>query len=75
MPIDVGNINVNIDSELSERVSELLNIIREIQELIEGMPSGIDYEVDPNNESPEDATAHTAGLIWKRCQEALGKSG
>jgi hypothetical protein len=31
----------------------------------EQVPSGVDYDADPNNSSPEDMTAHLAGLAIK----------
>ena len=55
---------------LLEQITQLRDTITEIQKLIEDIPSGVDYDADPENASPEDATAHTAGLIWKACQEA-----
>ena len=43
-------------------------LIEAILDLLEHFPSGIDYEADPDNQSPEDMTAHTAGLIWQLCE-------
>ena len=39
--------------------------MRDIRNLIKQLPSGIDEEADPENESPEDAVAHIGGLIWQ----------
>lgn len=43
-------------------------LIEAIMVLLGHLPSGIDYEADPDNQSPEDMTAHTAGLIWQLCE-------
>lgn len=51
-------------------ISKLRLMLRDIERLCEQFPSGIDFDADPENQSPADATAHTAGLIWKACQEA-----
>ena len=52
----------------SERISELELAIDEIAELIQQLPPGVDYEADAGDTSPEDATAHIGGLIWKICE-------
>lgn len=44
--------------------------IRKSLELLENLPSGIDYEADTNNVSPDDMTAHIAGLIWQQLKSA-----
>ena len=38
------------------RVKQLEEAIMAIQELIEALPPGIDYEADVNDDSPEDMT-------------------
>lgn len=43
----------------------------EIIRLVEGLPSGIDYDADANNPSPEDAIAHTGGLVYQVARKAL----
>mgnify|MGYP001598674001 CR=1 len=55
-------------------LSTLKQAIEEIRNLVEMFPSGVDYDADPADTSPSDATAHTAGLIWKICEEALPSS-
>ena len=56
-----------------QQVAVLLDVIKDIQDMLENIPSGIDYNADPGNPSPENADSHTAGLIWQMCQEVLGK--
>lgn len=41
----------------------------------ESVPSGVDYDADPNNECPLDSTAHIAGLAIREIQAALAKEG
>lgn len=53
------------------RMEEFEQAINEIKILLELFPSGIDYEADPADRSPEDTTAHTAGLIWQVCQRVM----
>ena len=50
---------------------DLLNTICDIKDLVEQLPRGIDQEADPDNPSPDDMVAHTGGLIYQKCQEAL----
>ncbi len=45
--------------------------LREIGQMIQNLPSGIDEEADPNETSPEDAAAHLGGLIFQKVQRAL----
>ena len=59
--------------ELSKKIVVLIDAIREIQRLIDDIPSGVDYEADPLDDSPESMDSQIAGLIWKKCQEALGE--
>lgn len=35
------------------------------------LPSGIDIEADENDLSPDDASAHIAGLVMRRLEDAL----
>lgn len=56
---------------LKQQVAVLLGVIKDIQNMVENTPSGVDYDADPANTSPENADSHTAGLIWKMCQEVL----
>ena len=51
------------------RIAILEIAIDEIRVLVESLPSGIDYDADPNDISPEDTAAHIGGLIWKICKE------
>lgn len=37
----------------------------------EQVPSGVDYDADPANESPHDAVAHIAGLAIREAREVL----
>ena len=53
------------------RVKQLEEAIIAIQELIEALPPGIDYEADVNDDSPEDMTLWIGGLIWQICKKAM----
>ena len=35
------------------------------------LPGGVDEDANPDNPSPEDATAHTAGLAVEAARQAL----
>ncbi len=37
-----------------------------IREMLENLPPGIDYDADEDNPSPDDMTAHIAGLIYQK---------
>jgi hypothetical protein len=41
----------------------------------EQVPSGVDYEADEEDTSPEDAVAHTAGLAIRAASAALAAGG
>ena len=45
--------------------------IAEVAILLETLPGGIDYDADPEDESPENAVAHVGGLAWQMVR-ALG---
>lgn len=47
-------------------------LAKEIFAMLEWLPSGIDYEADPDDESPEDMVAHVGGLIWQTCMKVIG---
>lgn len=49
--------------------------LRKIIELVEQLPSGIDYDARPDDPSPDDLTAHTAGLIYQQCVKGLAELG
>ena len=70
--------NGKADAELIVRAvnshDELLAALRVADEMLEGNPAGVDDEADPNNPSPEDASAHTAGLIRQVLRAALAKA-
>lgn len=55
-----------------EEIDRLRADLKWIAEMCEQLPSGIDAEADPANESPEDATAFVGGLIWQRAVKAAG---
>jgi hypothetical protein len=52
----------------AERIEQLERAITEIRALTESLPSGVDYEADPGDASPADATAFVGGLIWQICE-------
>lgn len=51
-----------------ERTDKLRQAMGEIHTLIGSLPSGIDYEANPDNASPADAVAFVGGLIWQICE-------
>lgn len=58
---------------MKSRVAELIEVLEYVKEMIQQLPSGIDENADPNELSPQDATAHVGGLIWQRIQIVLKK--
>ena len=57
------------------RVKELEDALQAVDEALEQNPSGVDDEADPDDPSPEDASAHLCGLIRHDIRAALrGKS-
>ncbi len=50
---------------------EIREKLVEAMDLIEQLPSGIDYEADPMDKSPDDMIAHVGGLAWQRLQSCL----
>ena len=61
-------------TEHEKLIRQLKSCLKEIELLTEQFPSGVDYDADPKDQSPPDATAHTAGLIWQLCQEQKRKA-
>ena len=43
----------------------------EIKDLLEQLPSGVDYEAQWDDVTPEDQTAHVGGLIYRIVEDAL----
>lgn len=54
-----------------DRIAQFEIAINEIRELVQQLPPGIDYDADPENTCPDDATTHIGGLIWKVCERVL----
>ena len=61
---------LNLDYALEER-NKLVNYLTDIDDLIMQLPGGIDYDADPEDESPDDAVAHIGGMIHKLVGEAV----
>lgn len=55
-------------------ITDLLAALQSISEMVEDLPSGIDYEADGDNPSPDDAAAHLGGLIWQVATAAIAKA-
>lgn len=55
-------------------VADVTELVSYLLDQIESFPSGVDYEADPQNLSPEDAFAHSAGLMWQACTAFLKAS-
>lgn len=62
---------VQLAKVLSLRERELREALECIQHMIQQLPSGIDYQADENDTSPEDAAAHIGGLIYRRTLAAI----
>ena len=56
-----------------DRVKELEDALQAVDEALEQNPSGVDDEADPDDPSPEDASAHLCGLIRHDIRAVLGK--
>ena len=54
-----------------DRIIVLEDAVSQISELIESVPCGIDYNADPEDESPDDMFAHICGLAWQVCEKAM----
>lgn len=50
---------------------DVLSFVRRIMVMVQDLPSGIDEDADPEDTSPEDATAHIGGLIWQECNKFI----
>jgi hypothetical protein len=55
-------------------VADLLTAMQSVSEMIQDLPSGIDYEANGDNPCPEDAAAHIGGLIWQITTAAIKKA-
>ena len=53
------------------RIKELEDALRVVDEALEQNPGGVDDDADPDNTSPEDASAHLCGLIRHDIRAAL----
>jgi hypothetical protein len=60
---------------LQTEIKRLRAAVITIRGLCESMPCGYDVSADLNDRSPEDASAHTTGLIVQTCEEALKCDG
>lgn len=61
--------------DLTRENARLRVAISDALEELENLPSGIDTEADPEDQSPADATAHTGGLVWRILTDALEGGG
>ena len=66
---DYGQEAANQRGEIERLHTALCEVCR----LAEQLPSGIDHEADPENESPSDMVAHIGGLICKAAEVAGGE--
>lgn len=55
------------------RLATATELLREMQAMLEQLPTGIDTEADEKDTSPEDMVAHIGGLMWKRLAAFLGE--
>ena len=59
------------DIEIEKLRMENLQLAKRIRGLCDSLPSGIDLDADPDDQSPADMTAHIGGLIAQACERAL----
>lgn len=64
------DLGVKVNALREER-DALRACLSSVKEYIEQLPSGIDEEADPNDPSPDDASAHIGGLIWQEITAVL----
>ena len=51
--------------EVNQKIVKLRIGIEQTIELLTKLPSGIDYDADASEQSPENAVTHIGGLIWQ----------
>ena len=68
---------VAADAALKARVDALewaivhaLKALDSIESMLAAFPSGLDYDADPDNQSPDDAFAHLGGLMHREVTHA-----
>jgi hypothetical protein len=71
---ELGMLRKELD-ETKREIERLRAALITIRGLCESMPFGYDVSADVNDRSPEDASAHTTGLIVQACEEALKCDG
>jgi hypothetical protein len=52
-------------------MTEAINLISDVIELLTELPSGIDWDADEEDDSPDDMTAHIGGLALRKLERAL----
>lgn len=53
---------------------QIIQEIRDILDLVEQMPSGVDYDASELDKSPYDMIAHICGLIWQKLNMLIMKN-
>lgn len=62
------------ERRLRDRVRELCAALREQEHLWRSLPCGVDDEADPDDMSPEDVFAWTAGIAVRKIHAAISQS-
>jgi len=60
--------------EAEERSKALETALREVDGMLDAFPAGVDEDANPDDQTPEDAESHTAGLIRQVIRTALEQS-
>ncbi len=70
-PLLVKNLALDL-LDARRRIADLERELYAQIEAWESVPSGVDYDANPEDPSPEDAVAHLAGLMIRSARQALG---
>jgi hypothetical protein len=62
-----------IDAAFAERIAALVGGLESVRSRLLDLPSGIDFNADPDNASPDDMSAHIGGLCIQEIDVALDK--
>jgi hypothetical protein len=52
-------------------IDRLVEAAKTVRNMLDQLPMGIDYDADPNDQSPEDMVAHLGGLMYQILNKAL----
>jgi hypothetical protein len=52
-------------------IDRLVEAAKTVRDMLDQLPMGIDYDADPDDQSPEDMVAHLGGLMYQILNKAL----